>query len=668
MKKSLIFTLWLILFANIDSFAETSNSENTILEKTDSTYFKKFSPKNIGDKLADLDINLNVRFLDVDLVNGINLSSKYRYAVEPSYEDKYYTRLDRWVNEVGINTGDLLDKVSPIHFNVKKNSDIFFVRQFKSKNEALKAKPYTLRKLPINANAALRSLHPGDFVAIPATLTLDLGLNGNSTWATGPIGLEAKANASYLVTGEFIIYVFKIDEKRVRLKLMSKRTYSKELGAEANVDLTFFSANLANKAIDLLYDEKLANLYYGVQRGGQFVVDYIFDLTDTEAATAYNKILSSTFKLKELFMLNKFGGAELQDRLVSSYSMADTIFNEDNGKENPRVDRLFKGFNNFIGEKKGFKFGLFVASFKKEYTYVESNLSFVNRDNVTQTFLYPLYSDFRESKLGIRNLGLKEEVNRNYYSLIPTNVPGSEHMNPDFGMNFERKDKMFDKLEQQVIYRYIRSQIPESIIGELDLKDWTDFKWKKEVRIYYEVILKEKAFDHLKELTSKDYEIAIEDFLARQLSIIEAQGIDNLERLSHWFLITKNIRKAQIKKLATEMATIIGSDTLTSAEKAQRIAKLKENDLFEKIGPGFFATLVPREYLPESIYMKLEMFAKNYQAVKFKYGELNYKELYAQINSMQMKVSNRAFDLRLNDDAEVKTHENDETETETESF
>ena len=127
-----------------------------------------------------------------------------------------------------------------------------------------------------------------------------------------------------------------------------------------------------------------------------------------------------------------------------------------------------------------------------------------------------------------------------------------------------------------------------------------------------------------------------------------------VQKLKDWFFLTKKIQDEQLVKLANKLELIFADKALDREERAKRLVQLKENIIFNKVGVGFLASLLPNEVLKEGTYIKLEMLADDYAPVKFNYGSLTYKELYNELNKIQNRLSNRSYDLRLNE-PDIKT-------------
>ena len=328
-------------------------------------------PSNIQERVrqevADLDISFRVNLFDVDLFEGLGISSRYRYEVEPSYIANYHTRVDRWEVNADIRAGDILDGVieSPIYLNIDRDSSIYFVRQFQSKWDALKAAPYLLNRLPVNADRAIKYLSPGDFVSIPSEMTVAFG--ASTGFLDQVDGINAEANLYYMLKGKFLIPIFRMTDNKVRVKLIAQKSNGIGGSSEIGAELEFFGVSILDKQIKRIFELDGLELGMGKGKGSQFLIDYIFDLSDANAREAYNSILSSTYKFKDLEVFREFtSNRELEIRLLSSYELADSISKDDADLENKRVERVFKGANDFDYDNSRIKLGLVLASFDRD--------------------------------------------------------------------------------------------------------------------------------------------------------------------------------------------------------------------------------------------------------------------------------------------------------------
>lgn len=616
---------------------------------------KRELPKKIRDEIADLDISFSADLGDFDLVNGINISTKYRYEVEASYMDQYYTRIDKWDLKAAVDVGDMIDNFvdTPFSFSIDRKNSFFFVRQFKNKKEAVTSLPYTPKRLPLSADLALKNLSVGDFVSMPATLNVAASA-GVSTSTAGSVVLDAGANIYWIVSGEFIVQVFKVDETHVRLKLMSRRGYSRGTNAEAGISFKFFGVKVLDKQIDRLVEQDLVELGYGINPGSQFIVDYVFDLKNDEAKDAYDQILKSTLKFKDVIVMNKFDGADLKEKLISSYEKADKIFEADKKRDpkDRRVSRIFKGFNNYKAETKHLKLALLVTSFKKDNTYTENKVTYIDKNENNLEFLYPTYSKYMQTKTDKWFLDLKDQSFQNNYGLIPRlNSEDTKKKNPDFGLTFERKDKFFRGSEQKAIQKFLIGQIPAQFSEKFDLPEWKDGKKKIDTRIYFQLVLKAQGFKYLESYSKEELRKLL---IAYTVKKKKEHALDNsdstLGKLKDFLFINRFIKEERLENLADDIYTILKNKENDSEIMTRRLVKLNEHGVFNKIGVGFLISLLPQEKLEELIYFKIEMTGKELGAVDFEYGKLNYRALYKELAQAQSRISNREYDLRVTDE------------------
>ena len=47
--------------------------------------------------------------MNADIIDGISTSLRYKIESEPSYVDGYYTRIDKYTLNMGVNVGDLIE-------------------------------------------------------------------------------------------------------------------------------------------------------------------------------------------------------------------------------------------------------------------------------------------------------------------------------------------------------------------------------------------------------------------------------------------------------------------------------------------------------------------------------------------------------------------------------
>lgn len=655
MKKFLLFLVIL------------SSAQITQAAKLEDYLDRKEIQKKIRETIADQDISFGVDLGDVDLIDGINLSNKYKYEVEASYLDKFYTRIDKWDVKAGINVGDIIKDALdlPFSFSINRNTSFFFVRQFPKKSEALKALPYSPLRLPLTAKAALKNLNTGDFVSMPANLNVAVGIQASTT-TTAPVIINANAQTFFVLSGEFIIQVFKMDDTHVRLKLITKRGRDSGVNVGVGASFSFFGIKVLDRQIDKLFERDLAQLGYTYNPGSQFIIDYIFDLKDPDAQKAYNQILSSSMKFKDLIVADFLNAKDLKDKLLSSYEKADELFNADKNRDpkDRRVQRIFKGFNSYKGHTRHLKFSMLITGYNKDKTFTESKVTFIDKNEKNLEFYYPTFSKYIETHFGKWVFELKDQSFQNNFGLIPRfNLEDSTVKNPDIGLTFERKDRYFTNYEQRAVEKFMITQIPAIFAKDIDLSQWSDGTKKTDSRIFFQLVLKAQGFHFLKNIPAADLRKKLLAYIQEKKKIhvlmddeIETPATDSgedlskVEKLKDFLFINRFIERERLEKLASSLSRILNNETTNSELKLKQLIGLNEFGVFDRIGVGFLISLLPQDKLTELLYLKLEMIGKDLKPIDVEIGTLNYKVLYKELTQVQSRLSNRGYDLRVSDE------------------
>lgn len=631
---------------------------------------KKEIPEKLRKSIADLDINFKADLGDLEIIDGVNIAARYRYNVDASYQDQYYTRIDKWDVNTNINVGDILSNVidTPFGFSVNRENSFLFVRQFKDKGDALKALPYTPAKLPLSAEAALKKLEIGDFVSMPANLNIAVEARASTT-TVAPIILNANAGVYYVLSGEFIVQVFKLDETKVRLKIISKRGYDRGASIGSGLSFKFFGIRIIDRQVDRLFERDLVNMGLAINPGAQFSVDYVFDLSNKEAGEAYNQILKSTFKFKDLMVINKLDSAsELKDKLISTFDKAEKLFEEDKDREikDRRVSRIFKGFNDYKNEVKRLKLALLFTSFIKDNTYSENKITFIDKNEKNLDFYYPTYSKYIETKVGKRIFDYKDQTYLNNFGLIPRKRDENGKLkSPDYGLSFERKDKYLRTSEQRSIEKFMVNQIPRSIGKMVDNGEWKDAIKKTDTRVYFQLILKSQGFKYLKNVSLETIQKKLIEYTEekKNLKVLNSDEDTNWEKLQNFLFVNRFVGREHLTELATKIYNIIKNEENDAEKMLSQLVKLNTSGIFDKIGSGFLISLLPQDELKNLMYFKIEMTAKDVKAVNFEYGTMNYRALYKELENVQSRISNRSYDLRVTDkDLEMENSDVDTME------
>jgi hypothetical protein len=665
MKK---LTLHFILASILTTLLSTTSAHADL-----SSFLEKKNLKGkLSEELANVDVGASLSLGDIDLIKGINIGLKERYEVEASYLDQYYIRVDKYDLKQDIKVGDLVENFVdlPFTFSVNHQNSFQFVRQFKSKKEALKALPYSPKRLPITADRALKNMNIGDFVSMPATLSILTELRAKSA-TVAPVIISANAGVYMIVSGEFTVQIFKLDDTHVRVKILSNRNVSG--GTNGGVGLSFdvFGFRVLDKQLERLVDRDFVQYGYEAKLGEQFIVDYVFDLNNSESKDAYNQILNSSVKFKDGVVANQLKKAStLKDKLISSFEKAETLFETDKNKapKERRVSRIFKGFNKFKGDVKKLKLAFLVASFKKDNAYTENNVTMTDKNENELEYFYPTNSRYLETRMGKFIFDLKDQNFQNNFGLIPRiKNEDAKNKDPDYGLSYERRDKRFSPAEQRFVQRFLLGQMPEQFKDQIKLGTWEENVMKQDSKITFQLILKSQGFNVLREYSREDLKIRLLAYVTERKKLTAIAKADTkLQKLKNFLHINITDTK-RINELGDDLYTILKNEEKDSIGMLRKMVKLTQDGLFDKIGVGFLISLLPEESLKNLIYIKLNVTAKDSEEVNYEFGRPNYAVLYKELEKVQTRISAQTYDLRLSDeDHQMENEEisNDKTRLE----
>jgi len=607
---------------------------------------EKISGK-IKEEVAQMDISASVRLLDLDVAEGVGISSKYKYEVEPSYQAKHFTRVDRWILNTDIKAGDIIKDVIdlPVYLNINKGAEINFVRQFPSRKEALKKLPYSLNKLPTTAKRALK-LNVGDFVSIPTNMSVAVGASiGNVADI-----LRASAGGYMVFSGKFLVHVFRMKDQKVRVRLIAQRNNTNGVNAGAKLDFDIFGISVVDRQIKRWIELDIAKVGASKGRGHQLIIDYIFDLKDEKAQQAYNSILGSTFKFKDVAMFKEFLKERgLEDRLITVYENAEVIFKEDVNKEKKRVDRIFKGFNNFKKTAKNIKLGLLFTTYSKSKTFIENRISYDDKHGQRKRFYYPTMTNTKKNEFDLILLKAKERVVKTTFGLVPLDEDDAGAGHTDFGFTYDRKDKIFRIDEQRKYIQMLNDVLPDFLYDQIDWKGWDEYRSRPNTVATMQVIFKKEAFKSLKGMEEKEIRKKLTRFY-KDRKLVDISLIDGFfKRLWRKIRLIKGEERSDVKDISRKLYEVFNSEEFDGKDRVRTLMKLRDRYIFKRLGLKFLMSLVPENKLDQYVYIKLGMHSKKDEEVKFEFGTQGYSEVYHELMYVNSVLNDRSYDLRLTD-------------------
>lgn len=599
----------------------------------------------IWDRIGRLDLNFSLRLFKFDIADGFQIAAKYKYEAEPSYIENLHTRVDRWEITAGFNAGDLLDDL-PIFLSLDRRAEITFVRHFKDKKKAITTKPYSPLRLPLTAERALEKIEAGDFVTIPVRLNLATGLYVSTTGT-----LDAGARVYKFIAGDFIINVFRMKDNKVRLRLASQSQDGTGISGGAELDISYFGVSAVDSTLGKIIDLDLIDAGYTKSKGKQYLVDYIFDLNDPDARDAYDDILSSTLKFRNLKVVKAhLKKKNLESVFVSNLLKAEALADADFNSDKKRVERLFKGFNNFERKGHSMKMRIAVLSVKNHSITAKNNLTFIDRERLKKYYYYGTHIDHNNFKLGVKPWRIEERKDNTLFSFAETTSRGQSTKNNQMGVFIDHKDRYFRSKEYSKISDYLKANIPEQVRREIKWNGWEEALKRNNFRFYFRVLLSDKVLDNLPDITVEQYKTAVEDYIEKVGEIENLNYVSDEDDVSDdaesLYFLRDFIKERRIRKFVKYSYKALFDNSINGRQRTKLILELKSNKIMRAYGMGFISSLLPQDKLKDLIFINLNLVADLVPAVHFKFGKEENVVLLERLESINRILSNRSYDIR----------------------
>lgn len=616
-------------------------------------------------------LNYETSALSVDLLEGISLGAHYKYRVEPSYRENYFTRVDAYTLKNGANPGDLLGAL-PISVGLSRNSEILFAQQFTSGTLARSpASTYLPTRLPLTAERAL-ALKPGDYVRFRTQM--GLLANAGQVWPLAGYLLKAGGGIAILLEGEYQVHVFRLDEGRVRIRLVAER--ARDLSARSGVSVTpVVKAAILNRIGQRL--EPLANLATldveaslaaSRERSELFLVDYTLNLRDAAVADAYSALFKPRVSLSDVVVANPLrGNFQLRDKLLSSIEELDQLARAALGEPAPRVDRHFQGSN--YAATSSVNFNVKLSTFDVTRTRLYRN-NFLTRSDLTPQgdvrthYLLPTWSHFRDRNMMFGMLD--ENQRRSADALFVADAQGNPVQFLNIGFGLEYKDARLRPSEYRRMRRKIELLLNDEAEAELAelmaATGWLEDKYRRNISVSLNYFFRKAALDGLVAAgfgEQQKLRAALVEFIAQgidsgefpyyQGTLDELIGAELAGRAREQ-AITAEIQRRWSREIARvsdalSLAFTAGEDNV---QRMNAVLRLRRNSFYQRVGTAFWAELVQQAELDlkQVMFLRLQLTAEGYQGIEYTYGEPGERALYESVQLIQTLLNDRSLDMR----------------------
>lgn len=613
---------------------------------------------SVGDLAARWGIQADLRLLGTELFEGANLKTGYRYEVDPSYKFGLFTRLDRYYFNTTVDTNPEIKEVPADDFGVglevKHLLEVDFARQFKTPEDALKAKPYFIQNIPLDSRKAIENLKEGDMVSMKARLNIVVAADFINTLITSgqiaPINLVASAH--YLIAGQFQIHVLRLPENKIRLKLVGIRQKEKGVGIDLKYagTLEIFGVNYANRRITKLLDLNPVELRFNDGVNNLFMVDYVLDLKDKDVRDAYNDVLRRASQFESAHILNPHRSVDdLRDKLVMDIASIENLFAADRQarRQNPRVERSFRGSVQM--DYRGFdaKLGIRVIRLEENRQVSQNRILNVNQNDQNEHYRMDTYRTRSENSFFFSLLKARRERSLNALYTTDSQYQNAEVEN--IILNVERRDKRFRPSELAQIKRQIQRTISPEQFAEIDFSSFEKDGKINNVFARYQVVLSPEAIGALPQLNRRQIEQKYFEFLesvpwqdlVQVNSISMRRDVDEAAQTD-----VQRYLGARVQRLARQIEFLLNSENDRNA-RIEKLMDLRNNSLFKFTGFGFLNSLLSASEREKFTRFTLELESTDQLFVKYVSGNAELSDIYNKVTLIQNILNNDGLDVRL---------------------
>jgi hypothetical protein len=338
-------------------------------EQTSATsFFERFSPERLErvmlEQVARQSVRTKLSIFRLNFADFAGLGGRYDYAVS-QVEGGELRRVDRWVLTSSVTPGTLLVNAAgqslPVLIHLEAGREIEFSRVFRTQTEALAALPRTPLDAPLTLEAA-RRLSLGEIVSLPVRIGFRLGAQQGAFGL--PAGLGARGAAGVFWAGESRLVVTRLDDRRIRLKIMPSESRGVFFHAQMGVSLDLFgygAFGLIN--MDRQVERALGLDLFRFSRqltvdADRLAIDYAIDMSDPVGQRVYETIVARPLRLTSR-ALRELGSTGPVAQTFIDLAPAEAVHAADleAPPEERRVARLFHGSNAWLGDARSTRLG-----------------------------------------------------------------------------------------------------------------------------------------------------------------------------------------------------------------------------------------------------------------------------------------------------------------------
>lgn len=605
---------------------------------------------SVAQQIANLGPDGDLDLVDVDLFPGGSIAAGYEYEVEPAFTNGLYFRTDRWQVKLKATPEDQINISEGVDFGLSggltNQLEATFIRSFHDPCQAMFATPYTPVRVPLTVKIATgEKFKKGDYFLLRASLGLVisgelLNMLGSSWGIT--------LGASYLMEGYYQLQIVRIDETKVRLKVIAQRgrNLSASVGVGYRDVFEVFGVKLIDKTIKRWVETNPIKVEASSDHDRVLMVDYVLDLADPEVASAYEKLLRKIRDFKNLALASPFTrDRDIEANLLLDLTPLEDIYRADYSNNNVgRLKRNLRATSDQNSRGLGVRLGNRIIGYKWGANIATARMSVRQPDNSLDYFLMRswdrksdgrfLYSWFRsKNEHGVRALFTAD---KDYNIQMPVNIVRHEN----------KKRNRISYREMKKMKLLIRKALPLEVEEHIPWSNWTQGRKDKFTNfgLRLQLILSPEVVINAPELTRKEIEVLFLDHLKRE----------GLEATDYYYERREFSRDGyngdsaqdQLERSLRYFAKLLEKTLdrdISMLERLDALTDLRKNKLFLESGFSFIMVLQPDKM--KSLFNVDLNISSNESQIDLSYGDSELSTLYKKLLTIKAALDDDSLDL-----------------------
>lgn len=597
--------------------------------------------QSVAEQLAKLEPKADLDLIDLEIFPKGNVVAGYEYEVDSAYTKGLYSRSDSWQITAEAKPEREISKGFDLKLSGGLESQTIakFTRFFKDPCLAMKSTPYTPKRMPFSKKVALGpKFQIGDYflfrgsVGVIASAELMKLLGG--FWGTS-------LSASYLMQGYYQLHIVRLDDKHIRLKVISHRGTVKAASAGFGYEDEFdiFAVNALNNAVERFVNTKPIRVQVNQKKGRVFLVDYVLDLTDPEVAQAFENILPKVKDIKDIGLIAAFKQlSNLESNVLLDLSGLEKLYRRDyEGGGVKRIIRNLKTSSNQNMVELGVQLGNKLLGFKYDNRKSTGLMANRQEDDSLQKYLLQSWEKVSEGRFLISIFRTVHEeffralftADDKYVSLTPVTIV--KHI------NLKRSSITYGTFQD--IKSRMKKLLPEEIYSKVPWSNWTQTNKQKfqNFGMRFEFAISPDLIQKLPQLKAPEIEKLFLNYLARKnLTADDFVSIQQTDVQSN-----DTVFRDYLANMANTLEKALDQNK-RSKERVSYISKLRSNPVFEDTGLGFLVSLRP-EMIKDSMHLDLDL-SSNESLIEFEFGNSSLTSVYKKILTIKAALDDDALD------------------------